>query len=76
MNKIKNLIDNNPANGAPWGRIGSGPLMKNLVIPNEPVKRLINKEKAAKGISVLLSPRLSLGKKASVLKMMQRLVKT
>ena len=75
-NNVRNFTDRTPARGVSCGRIGRGPFTKNLVIPNEPLNRLRNKEKAAKGISVLLSPKLSLGKNASMEKMMQRLVKT
>ena len=72
----KNLTDNTPAKAASCGNIGRGPFKKNLVIPNEPEKRLRIKVKLAKDISYFVSPQVVFGKNASVVKMMQRVVRT
>ena len=74
--RFKNLNESNPAKGASFGNTGRGPFRKNFVIPKDPVNKLNINVYIAKVIDVLLSPRRPFGKKASVVKMMQRVVST
>ena len=55
-NNKANFIDRTPANGASFGKIGTGPLTKNFVIPKEAEKRERNKVITDSGNLLVLRP--------------------